>query len=183
MSTSSTSIALSTASIRPCSPWFISLRDLVLAIRCIPHPPVLIAAEENDDLIDTPALAPGLSIYVLFMSVPGRLLVTRSTSFVNSSSKTQVTRFPTPCPQQALLFAYHYILTHPVTREVYGSLHTSNRRWDTLNTFYAISSRVSAISPLYPVPVSTMSGQGQGVDEKKSALPPAPPKAVFSSVP
>lgn len=116
-----------------------------------------------------------------------------------ASSKTQSVRFPTPSPQQALLSAYHHILTHPVSQvgsanpakhKVAMALLTQiqgNSRWDAPSTLYGnvvpCPPRVSVISPSYPVSVSTLEDMkaGKDVDEKKCPLPPAPPRAVFSS--
>ncbi|KAI6030275.1 hypothetical protein EDC04DRAFT_3115352 [Pisolithus marmoratus] len=120
----------------------------------------------------------------------------------SSSSKTQAAaaaRFPTPSPQQALLSAYHHILTHPVTQvgspnpakhKVAMSLLAqiqSNSRWDSPTTLYGnivpCPPRVTSISPSYPIALSTLEDirAGKDVDEKKSMLPPAPARPVFSS--
>ncbi|KAL4063980.1 hypothetical protein V8B97DRAFT_2082159 [Scleroderma yunnanense] len=120
-------------------------------------------------------------------------------SSASSSKAQQTARFPTPSPQQALLSAYHHILTHPVSQvgpanpakhKVTMALLSqiqNNPRWDAPNTLYGnivpCPPRVSAINPSYPVSISTLEDikAGKDVDEKKSALPPAPPRAVFSS--
>jgi len=116
-----------------------------------------------------------------------------------ASSKMQSVRFPTPSPQQALLSAYHHILTHPISQvgpanpakhKVAMALLAqiqSNSRWDAPSTLYGnvvpCPPRVSAIGPSYPVSISTLEDikAGKEVDEKKPTLPPAPPRAVFSS--
>ncbi|KAL4077633.1 hypothetical protein J3A83DRAFT_1639150 [Scleroderma citrinum] len=120
-------------------------------------------------------------------------------SSASSSKAQQTARFPTPSPQQALLSAYHHILTHPVSQvgpanpakhKVTMALLSqiqNNPRWDAPNTLYGnivpCPPRVSAINPSYPVSISTLEDikAGKDVDERKSALPPAPPRAVFSS--
>ena len=117
----------------------------------------------------------------------------------SAPSKAQSARFAAPSAQQALLSAYHHILTHPVSpvgpgnpakHKVAMALLTqiqTNSRWDAPSTLYGnivpCPPRVSAIGPSYPVPLSTLEDTkaGKEVDEKKSALPPAPPRAVFSS--
>ncbi|KAI6118105.1 hypothetical protein F5141DRAFT_1096166 [Pisolithus sp. B1] len=119
----------------------------------------------------------------------------------SSSSKSQAAaaaRFPTPSPQQALLSAYHHILTHPVTQvappnpakhKVAMSLLAqiqSNTRWDAPTTLYGnivpCPPRVTSIGPTYPVALSTLEDirAGKEIDEKKSLLPPAPARPVFS---
>ncbi|KIN96279.1 hypothetical protein M404DRAFT_49855, partial [Pisolithus tinctorius Marx 270] len=116
------------------------------------------------------------------------------------SSKPQATaRFPTPSPQQALLSAYHHILTHPVHQpappnpakhKVAMALLSqiqSNPRWDAPTTLYGnivpCPPRVATISPSYPIALSTLEDirAGKDVDEKKAMLPPAPARPVFSS--
>lgn len=115
-------------------------------------------------------------------------------------SKPQATaRFPTPSPQQALLSAYHHILTHPVHQpappnpakhKVAMALLSqiqSNPRWDAPTTLYGnivpCPPRVTTISPSYPIALSTLEDirAGKDVDEKKAMLPPAPARPVFSS--
>ncbi|KAG6335059.1 hypothetical protein ID866_4037 [Astraeus odoratus] len=117
----------------------------------------------------------------------------------SASSKPQAARFPTPSAQQALLSAYHHILTHPVTQippanpakhkvamALLGQIQ-NNPRWDAPSTLYGnivpCNARVTTISPSYPIPISTLEDirAGKEVDEKKSMLPPAPARPVFSS--
>ncbi|KAI6013188.1 hypothetical protein BKA83DRAFT_679460 [Pisolithus microcarpus] len=142
---------------------------------------------------------------VLAAAPPWHLPNPPSSFLSSSSSKSQAAaaaaaaRFPTPSPQQALLSAYHHILTHPVDQvappnpakhKVAMSLLAqiqSNTRWDAPTTLYGnivpCPPRVTSISPSYPVALSTLEDirAGKEVDEKKSMLPPAPPRHVFSS--
>ncbi|KAI5990460.1 hypothetical protein EDD15DRAFT_2388816 [Pisolithus albus] len=84
-------------------------------------------------------------------------------------------RFPTPSPQQALLSAYHHILTHPVDQvappnpakhKVAMALLAqiqSNTRWDAPTTLYGnivpCPPRVTSISPSYPVALPVFSSE------------------------
>ncbi|KAF8452046.1 hypothetical protein L210DRAFT_3638616 [Boletus edulis BED1] len=87
-------------------------------------------------------------------------------------SKPQPPRFSTPSPQQALLAAYHHILTHPVSQpgppnpakhKVAMALLSQvqqNTRWDAPSTLYAnvtpCPPRVTSIGPSYPIALSAL---------------------------
>lgn len=130
-------------------------------------------------------------------SAPSRHLPARPNFQV--SSKTQATGLPIPSPQQALISAYHHILTHPlgqtgpanpakhkVAMSLLSQIQT-NTRWNSPDTLYGnivpCSPRVSAISASYPIPMALLEDirAGKEVDEKKCLLPPLPPRSVFSS--
>ncbi|KIJ60429.1 hypothetical protein HYDPIDRAFT_98718 [Hydnomerulius pinastri MD-312] len=117
-------------------------------------------------------------------------------------SRAQTVRFPTPSTQQALLSAYHHILTHPVSQPgppnpakhkvalALVSQVQTNTRWDVPETLYAnivpCPPRVTAIGPSYAIPHSALEDIRAGKDvekelEKKSLLPAAPPRPVFSN--
>ena len=90
-----------------------------------------------------------------------------SPSSATRTSKPPPPRFPTPSTQQALLAAYHHILTHPVSQpgppnpakhKVAMALLSQvqhNTRWDTPSTLYAnvvpCPPRVVPIGPSYPI--------------------------------
>ena len=118
------------------------------------------------------------------------------------TSKSQPPRFPTPSTQQALLAAYHHILTHPVSQpgppnpakhKVAMALLSqvqNNPRWDTPSTLYAnvvpCPPRVAPIGPSYPIARSALEATRTGKDtdkdsDKRPMLPPAPPRPVFSN--
>lgn len=118
------------------------------------------------------------------------------------TSKPPPPRFPTPSTQQALLAAYHHILTHPVSQpgppnpakhKVAMALLSqiqNNARWDAPSTLYAnvapCPPRVASIGPSYPIAHSTLedSRPAKDVDkelDKRPMLPPAPPRPVFTN--
>ncbi|KAG6372637.1 hypothetical protein JVT61DRAFT_7389 [Boletus reticuloceps] len=117
-------------------------------------------------------------------------------------SKPQPPRFSTPSPQQALLAAYHHILTHPVSQpgppnpakhKVAMALLSQvqqNTRWDAPSTLYAnvtpCPPRVTSIGPSYPIALSALEDLRSGKDankesDKRPLLPPAPPRPVFTN--
>ena len=117
-------------------------------------------------------------------------------------SKPPPPRLPTPSTQQALLAAYHHILTHPVSQpgppnpakhKVAMALLSQvqhNPRWDTPSTLYAnvvpCPPRITSIGPSYPIAHSALEDirSGKDVDkesDKRPMLPPAPPRPVFSN--
>ncbi|KAH7885876.1 hypothetical protein F5I97DRAFT_1809135 [Phlebopus sp. FC_14] len=127
-------------------------------------------------------------------------LPTPPTSF--PASRSQAPRFPTPATQPALFSAYHHILTHPVKdtgppnpakHKVAMALLSqmqNNPRWDAPDTLFAnivpCPPRVAPIGPSYAIAHSTLADWRAGKDpdrdmERKSALPPAPPRPVFSN--
>ena len=118
------------------------------------------------------------------------------------TSKPQSPRFPTPSTQQALLAAYHHILTHPVSQpgppnpakhKVAMALLSQvqhNTRWDAPPTLYAnvvpCPPRVAPIGPSYPIAHRALEDIRSGKDadkdsDKRPMLPPAPPRPVFSN--
>ena len=125
-----------------------------------------------------------------------------SQSSATRTSKSQPPRFPTPSTQQALLAAYHHILTHPVSQpgppnpakhKVAMTLLSqiqNNTRWDAPPTLYAnvvpCPPRIATIGASYPIAHSTLEDirSGKDVDkdsDKRPMLPPAPPRPVFSN--
>ncbi|KAF8550712.1 hypothetical protein OG21DRAFT_1419236 [Imleria badia] len=118
------------------------------------------------------------------------------------TSKHTPPRFPTPSTQQALLAAYHHVLTHPVSQpgppnpskhKVAMTLLSQvqhNTRWDTPSTLYAnvvpCPPRITSIGPSYPVAHSALEDIRSAKDadkesDKRPMLPPAPPRPVFSN--
>lgn len=124
-----------------------------------------------------------------------------SQASVTRTSKPQPPRFTTPSTQQALLAAYHHILTHPVSQP--GPLNPAkhkvamallsqvqhNTRWDTPSTLYAnvvpCPPRIAPIAPSYPIANSALEVRsGKDIDkdsDKRPMLPLAPPRPVFSN--
>ncbi|KAG1733075.1 uncharacterized protein EDB91DRAFT_1150378 [Suillus paluster] len=116
-------------------------------------------------------------------------------------SRKQPSHLPTPQTEQALLQAYHHILTHPVPppappnpakHKVATTLLSqvqNNPRWSLPDTLYAniapCPPRVAVIGPSYPVAQSTLddirSGKDDKESDKKPIFPSAPPRPVFSS--
>jgi hypothetical protein len=116
-------------------------------------------------------------------------------------SRKQPPHLPTPQTAQALLQAYHHILTHPVPppappnplkHKVATTLLSqvqNNPRWNPPDTLYAnivpCPPRVAVIGPSYPVPQSTLDDIRAGKDDKdsnnKPIFPSAPPRPVFSA--
>lgn len=118
------------------------------------------------------------------------------------TSRPQPPRFATPSTQQALLAAYHHILTHPVSQpgppnpakhKVAMTLLSQvqhNTRWDASPTLYAnvvpCTPRIAPIGPSYPIAHSALEEIRSGKDidkdsDKRPMLPPAPPRPVFSN--
>ncbi|KAG9312596.1 hypothetical protein JVU11DRAFT_6993 [Chiua virens] len=117
------------------------------------------------------------------------------------TSKPQPPRLPIPSTQQALLAAYHHILTHPVSQpgppnpakhKVAMALLSQiqhNPRWDAPSTLYANAvpcpPRVAPIGPSYPIAHGVLEEIRSGKDDKdadkRPMLPPAPPRPVFSN--
>lgn len=116
-------------------------------------------------------------------------------------SRKQPPHLPTPQTAQALLQAYHHILTHPVPppappnplkHKVATTLLSqvqNNPRWNPPDTLYAniapCPPRVAVIGPSYPVPQSTLDDIRAGKDDKESnnkpIFPSVPPRPVFSA--
>ncbi|KAI0776783.1 hypothetical protein BD413DRAFT_522614 [Trametes elegans] len=102
-----------------------------------------------------------------------------------------------PQPQQALLGAYHHILTHPPPQRVttvnparyraalaFLKESESNPRWDAPTTLYSSVApnppRVAPMPPSYAVPIAKGPGtpDGNPKEEEKRALPGAPPRTI-----
>jgi hypothetical protein len=107
-------------------------------------------------------------------------------------------RLPTPQPQQALLSAYHHILTHPPPPNATDanparhrvamallSLTQTSSRWDPTDTLYSTTTpgapRVAAIGPTFPLPIANGKVNDAKAEEKDRRLPPAFPRPVSAT--
>ncbi|KAG0707183.1 hypothetical protein DFH29DRAFT_897379 [Suillus ampliporus] len=115
----------------------------------------------------------------------------------SSLPRKQPPHLPTPQTEQALIQAYHHILTHPAPppgppnpakHKVASTLLSqvqNNPRWNPQDTLYAnlapCPPRIALIGPSYPVAQSTLDDIRSGKDEKESDKKPIFPSAPTPS--